>query len=338
MNQAPIISNLNVQRHSAYPDQIQNQLTANPYLQPPNTSLPYNLNPNAYQTQNSFQQQQQQQQQQQPPPQMQPSAIYIPPNPMPYSGMPSLNGIAPYGAYLVPYDPYGQLQQPANAFSPPYMPPSYFQPPPLQPQPPPQPLNPFQQSSEFSSNYGRQARDKSLSMQQQPPPQLSNNRAQTRNLSVSMLPQAPPQPQPSPSSANTQPPQWPHDADRGRDDPVEDAGPELLQYQPVVLYRYQKPIVIDELKHPNEKYKDLVYRPKPSRLSQEKSNVTSSTEIANIWPNEAASQQRPSMIGKKPMLVGSLKLPTEREAGSKPHLATVLKLPKGKVYIAVYSC
>lgn len=31
---------------------------------------------------------------------------------------------------------------------------------------------------------------------------------------------------------------------------------------PIVLYRYQKPITVDNLKHPHEKYKDLIYRPR----------------------------------------------------------------------------
>jgi hypothetical protein len=90
-----------------------------------------------------------------------------------------------------------------------------------------------------------------------------------------------------------------------------------------LLYRYQKPITVDSLKHPSDKYKDLIYKPKfiTSR------NIDPPTEdlIPKIIeepedilrPLLSSRREKPkrdfAILSKKPTLVGDLKLPVEKK-------------------------
>ncbi len=90
-----------------------------------------------------------------------------------------------------------------------------------------------------------------------------------------------------------------------------------------LLYRYQKPITVDSLKHPSDKYKDLIYKPKfiTSR------NIDPPTEdlIPKIIeepedilrPLLSSRREKPkrdfTILSKKPTLVGDLKLPVEKK-------------------------
>ncbi|CAF0743400.1 unnamed protein product [Brachionus calyciflorus] len=105
-----------------------------------------------------------------------------------------------------------------------------------------------------------------------------------------------------------------------------------------LLYRYQKPITVDGLKHPNDKYKNLIYKPKfiTSRniepLTEElvpkldESAMTPIIDVKSRLNFTPVSTQRPK-------LVGDLKLPVEKQEPEKvsttrlPVLVEDLKLP-----------
>ncbi|RNA24561.1 hypothetical protein BpHYR1_030134 [Brachionus plicatilis] len=108
-----------------------------------------------------------------------------------------------------------------------------------------------------------------------------------------------------------------------------------------MLYRYQKPITVNDLKHPSDKYKDLIYRPKfltsknidpPTEELVPKLDVATMTPLVDI---KSRINLTPS-TGRGPFLVGDLKLPVEKVESAKksvnklPTLVEDLKLPVEK--------
>ena len=87
------------------------------------------------------------------------------------------------------------------------------------------------------------------------------------------------------------------------------------------LYRYQKPITVEELKHPHEKYRDLIY--KPRFLTSRNIEPPTETLVPKFEPTDLdheadnlapLSSFRSSRFGvKKPRLVDDLKLPLEKK-------------------------
>ncbi len=108
--------------------------------------------------------------------------------------------------------------------------------------------------------------------------------------------------------------------------------PSPLVLEPTILYRYQKPITIDELKHPNEKYKDLIYRPRLIRIEDYSiedlipalrrenilpplsriSNQSRTKNTNNKANNVDSSSSSASNVTKRPVLVEELKMPWDR--------------------------
>lgn len=108
-----------------------------------------------------------------------------------------------------------------------------------------------------------------------------------------------------------------------------------------MLYRYQKPVTVDELKHPRDKYKDLIYRPRyitsknidpPTEELVPKLDESSMTPLIRI---KSRLNLTPSSY-RRPVLAGDLKLPIEKLESDKksytklPTLVEDLKLPIDK--------
>ena len=108
---------------------------------------------------------------------------------------------------------------------------------------------------------------------------------------------------------------------------------------PTMIYKYKKPVVVvDSLKHPRDKYKDLIYRPKyltsrnidppteelvpklddvpplPSLRNASKINI----DIHVRYPTIKSSFENLKLTSRNPTLVGELKL---------PHSKVSLRLP-----------
>lgn len=112
-----------------------------------------------------------------------------------------------------------------------------------------------------------------------------------------------------------------------------------LSKEPTVLYRYQKPITVDGLKHPSDKYKDLVYRP---RYLTSKSILPPTEELIpkldedSLPPLISIRNFTPLSTTRKPTVVGNLRLPFEKSDSPltttrKPTLVGNLKLPIEKI-------
>ncbi len=87
------------------------------------------------------------------------------------------------------------------------------------------------------------------------------------------------------------------------------------QQQLAQLYRYQKSTtaIADDLKHPIEKYKDLIYKPRESRQSGE--NLTSlemQMQRPPLLMPPLLASSRPDISGRRPILQGELRLPLDR--------------------------
>ena len=130
--------------------------------------------------------------------------------------------------------------------------------------------------------------------------------------------------------------------------------------KPVQIYKLQKPvIVVDSLKHPSDKYKDLIYKPKylTSRNINPPTDelVPKWNENDELAPLPNFSTRNPSKINidihlrypslnsnrsltdnfkltsRNPTLVNDLKLPYSRPESKEPTLVGDLKLPIEKV-------
>ena len=107
------------------------------------------------------------------------------------------------------------------------------------------------------------------------------------------------------------------------------------------IYRYQKPITVEELKHPHEKYRDLIY--KPRFLTSRNIEPPTETLVPKFEPadldHEAdnlapLSSFRSSRFGvKKPRLVDDLKLPLEK----KVFISLIVYILKLELLISVIS-
>jgi hypothetical protein len=91
------------------------------------------------------------------------------------------------------------------------------------------------------------------------------------------------------------------------------------QPQPLAqLYRYQKASLtsVDDLKHPIEKYRDLVYRSKEIRFAPEDGHegtaVTTGVMRRPLLMPPLLASSRGDLTERRPLLQPELKLPTER--------------------------
>lgn len=138
----------------------------------------------------------------------------------------------------------------------------------------------------------------------------------------------------------------------------------IKQKNSASLFRYQKPTTVDGLKHPSDKYKDLIYKPKyitSRNIEPPTEELVPKYEEAEMDDDVIAplmtfrSRYNFTPVSKKPILADNLKLPVEslklpqeklrssrshesiREAGilkpptRKPTLVDDLKLPIEKV-------
>ena len=129
--------------------------------------------------------------------------------------------------------------------------------------------------------------------------------------------------------------------------------------RPLQLYKLEKPvIVVDSLKHPSDKYKDLIYKPKyltsrnidppteelvpkvgendddlpplPSFVARNASKIN--IDIHLRYPSSKSLLENPSLTSRNPTLVGDLKLP-HKPLAKEPTLVGDLKLPIERVRI-----
>lgn len=96
--------------------------------------------------------------------------------------------------------------------------------------------------------------------------------------------------------------------------------------EPTVLYRYQKPITMDNLKHPNDKYRDLIYRPRfltskslepPTDILVPKFEQDDDGDylapLINFRPRFSGREGLVMANKKPPRLLDDLKLPVEKK-------------------------
>lgn len=276
---------------------------------------------------------------------------YIPPSNMPY-GAPQLQSVAPYGAYVIPYMPLFQpnqppqqptLQQTTGMYYPQQQmaqqqPIQQMPQPQLQPQPPAQPnMNPIR------SNIMRRAPSLQPSLAQAPPPKQP----------VRIINEAPALLQPSMHQPARRPTLIDDPLRLPRDPPQDtkpsEPGPDPLTHQPLILYRYQKPVSISDLRYPTDKYRDLIYKPRVSRVIDPLVYNTSLDDwleqplhnnqappppvVENLPPLLATTRSLSNPVPTtRAHLFDDLKLPTQRVTNDRrPTLVNDLQLPKDKV-------
>lgn len=95
-----------------------------------------------------------------------------------------------------------------------------------------------------------------------------------------------------------------------------------------MLYRYQKPITVDELKHPNDKYKDLIYRPRfitSKSIDPPTEELVPKLDERTMTPLiEIKSRINLTPLSNRPVLVENLKPPVEKVESE---IQTINKLP-----------
>ena len=105
--------------------------------------------------------------------------------------------------------------------------------------------------------------------------------------------------------------------------------------EPTVLYRYQKPITVENLKLPSDKYKDLIYKSPVNRKQHQQQQpplieeiIPELKEIDEVATLPALLTNRSDLLSttRQPILVENLRVPTE-----KPVLVENLKVPIEKV-------